>query len=295
MKTEQPRDKFLDALGQDNFLTNFVSEIIIVVFPVVFSVLSILITFTSIPIWICFLAIALFLIWSVFTVLSFRAKRYFTNLDRSELERLKVENEKIDSLELKLKQLKTSRLGFCCLAEELIREIERCRTAQESFQLRKFYNQVATEIFNCLNGNFSVAIYEVTKQYVTMVSQRMFSSLDEPRIYEQHFSKTEAKKFLFGKIACSKDSRIVLLENNEKIVSRFYIPNETSSTKLRYSQYIGLPIYRKKGRNFAVIEIVAYDNSRIMEGTMESLNEFAEDQIVPIAHLLKIAKGVINA
>lgn len=127
----------------------------------------------------------------------------------------------------------------------------------------------------------------ITKEY-QMVGRHTNYAKSAPKSYRHFVSESEAQGSYYYKIFNdSKRSPYYILASPEEIKESFQ-----DSSDLAYSQYIGIPIFCKD-KIVAVLQIVAYQKSRIAE-SVEEMQLLCDNYLTLFANLFLLSDKIEN-
>ena len=196
---------------------------------------------------------------------------------------------------------------FGCSAEKIYELIEKARQTQNidlniwnQFQISDF---VCSEIYALIKSmakrgdDFSVS-YIVTEYDKNQQKQYFMASYDgyetaRPHIYMESIPEADAKKYYFGQMFKKNNPAVSYLLTQRAIINKFYFSNE--SDKLKYSQYIGIPVYCSGHKMVGLLQIVAHNGS-IIESNENQMKRLVNTFIMGYAKLIlfseKVQKGI---
>lgn len=182
------------------------------------------------------------------------------------------------------------------LLDAMYEVLKNCGAQNEQFEIDIFSNYIVNSIYKYLSVEhnhrfFSVSIYERKGKTVKMIAHACESvKISKPRIFDVLFSKATAKQYYWGKIFFEWSSSLYVLENNTRINEKFYFSDVETTSKSRYSQYIGIPVYcgnrSRNSRPEYLIEVIAFEDHIIAQGK-DGLESYAKHFLDIFAQILR--------
>lgn len=267
-------------------------------------------------IWVKIISVIILFSWYVFTSFRYYKMEESINLKIDQL------NDNVKSLKEEIK-ISNTKNNTCCkvllsltslfnTCAESINDISNSLLKKQAKLDNWNYKTVCTGICNgiyetlclCSNGcsDFSVSImlYDTNSskksKSIRMIAQKGKYE-GHPDIFDEPLYLSRDKNFYAVKMFNKKHPEISILTTSEDINKNFVF-SDNGKDHPKYSQYVGVPIQCSGKQMISLLQICAFDNSKIAD-TKEEIMEIVNNCILPFSYFAllnnKIEKGFINS
>lgn len=153
---------------------------------------------------------------------------------------------------------------------------------------------------NCFDFSVSVMLYDINAKgkakNIKMIAQKGRYE-GHPDIFETPLSLTKYKDFYAVKMFKKNSPDISILTTNNDINKNFVF-SDNGKDHPKYSQYIGIPIQCSGKQMISLLQICAFNDSKIAD-SKDEIMEFVNKYILPFTYFAllnnKIEKGLANS